>query len=996
MSQPFRLAAGGLIERGTPLTFSFNGVAYEGYGGDTLASALIANGVHLVARSFKYHRPRGIVSAGPEEPCALVRVGDGARVQPAVPATMVELHEGLVAASVNCWPGVDTDFGAVNNLISWLLPAGFYNKTFMWPARAWMAYERLIRQAAGIGVAPTQPDPDRYDKRFAHCDVLVVGGGPAGMAAALAAGSAGARVLLVDERPATGGQLHFRDERVEGMDARAWFARSAAALARMPEVRVLTRTTATGYYDHNLVTLIERVGDHLAQQPAHLPRQRLWKVFAKEVVLASGAIERPLVFTDNDRPGIMLASAAQCYVDQYGVKPGARAVLFTNNDSGYEAAAVLARSGIEIAALVDPRPQAAPGPVEFVSGTVLQGHAIIRAHGRKRVTGVAVAPVDEAAKRITGPMRTIACDLVCVSGGWDPAVHLFSHSGGKLLFDEDQQCFVPGGAAQRTHAAGAARGAFTIADCIAQGRAAGFLAAREAGFAAPGERAPLRTALAVHPVWTVPAESARAKQFIDLQNDVIATDVALAVREGYVAVEHAKRYTTTGMGVDQGKTGNIIAYGILAGLTQRTIPEVGTTTFRPPYTPVAIGALAGREIGARFDPARRTPIADWHEAAGAVFEPVGLWVRPLYYPRAGEDMHAAVARECMAVRNGVALLDASTLGKIDVQGADAMAFLNRVYANGWDSLAVGRCRYGLMLGEDGMVFDDGVTSRMGERQYFMTTTSGGADRVYAWLEDWLQCEWRDLDVYLTPVTAHWANLTLTGPQSRQVLGKMATDMDFSAAAFPHMSVRECTIAGIPARVARVSFTGEVSYEINVSARYGLALWEALIKEGAAHGITPLGTEALHVLRAEKGYIVVGHETDGTVNPIDLGLTRLVLMGKGDFLGKRGLARADNLRQGRKQLVGLLTEDRYAAVREGSQVIADADAHRIDTPPVHMIGHVTSSYMSPALGRSIALALIENGAQRLNERVQVVVRGRAVPARVSGTCFYDQQGARLNG
>ncbi len=993
MSQAFRLAAGGLIDRGAPLTFRFNGAAYEGYAGDTLASALLANGVHLIARSFKYHRPRGIVSAGPEEPCALVRVGEGARVQLAVPATMVELYEGLVAASVNCWPGVGFDFGAVNNFASALLPAGFYNKTFMWPARAWMAYERLIRQAAGIGAAPTEPDPDRYEKRFEHCDVLVVGAGPAGMAAALAAGSAGARVVLADERPAAGGQLLFRGGQVEVVDARAWVAGSAAALAKLPDVRVLTRTTATGYYDHNFVTLVERVTDHLAQPPAHVPRQRLWKVFAKQVVIAAGAIERPLAFADNDRPGVMLAGAAQCYVDQYGVKPGTRAVVFTNNDSGYEAAAALANAGIEIAALVDPRERAARAPAGV---PVLQGHAVIRAHGSRRVAAVSVAPLDAPGNKLTGPPRKIACDLVCVSGGWDPAVHLISQSGGKLLFDEAQQCFVPGAAAQHTHAAGAAQGAFTSADCIAQGRSAGLHAARAAGFAAPAERAPLRTALAVHPLWVVPSGDARAKQFVDLQNDVTAADVALAAREGYVAVEHAKRYTTAGMGVDQGKTGNIIAYGILGALTQRTIPEVGTTTFRPPYTPVAFGALAGREIAERFDPVRRTPIADWHDAAGAVFEPVGLWRRPHYYPRADEDMHAAVARECGAARTGAALLDASTLGKIDIQGADAVTFLDRVYTNGWGSLAAGRCRYGLMLGEDGMVFDDGVTSRVGERHYFMTTTSGGADRVYAWLEDWLQCEWRDLDVYLTPVTAHWANLTLTGPHSRRVLEQLPADIDFSSAAFPHMSVREGTLAGIPARVARVSFTGEVSYEINVCARYGLGLWEALMKAGAAHGITPLGTEALHVLRAEKGYIAVGHETDGTVNPFDLGLARLVSMGKGDFLGKRGLARADNVRSGRRQLVGLLTEDAWSVAREGSQVIGDLDAHRIDRPPVPMIGHVTSGYMSPQLGRSIALALIENGAQRLNERVQVVVRGQAVPARVSGTSFYDPQGARLNG
>lgn len=995
MSQPCRLASGGLVDRSVPIRFTFNGLACEGHPGDTLASALLANGVYLVARSFKYHRPRGIVSAGPEEPCALVRVGEGARVEPAVPATTVELFDGLVAASVNCWPDVGFDCGAVNDFLSAFLPAGFYNKTFMWPRRGWMAYEKLIRQAAGIGSAPGEPDPDRYDKRFEHCDVLVVGAGPAGLAAALAAGRTGARVIVCDERPAPGGQLLFRGEPVAGGEARAWVAAAAAELAGLPHVRVLARTTATGYYDHDLVTLIERVTDHLAHPPAHAPRQRLWKVFAKEVVVATGAIERPLVFADNDRPGVMLAGAAQRYVGQYGVKPGTRAVVFSNNDSGYEAAAALAGAGIEIAALVDPRAQPARAG-SFAQAALLQGHAVIATRGRRRVSGVTIAPLDATTRGLAGPARQIACDLVCVSGGWDPTVHLVSQSGGKLRFDEAQQCFVPGEPVQHTHAAGAANGAFATENCIAEGRAAGLAAAREAGFAANTEQAPGRSALALEPVWVVPAARARAKQFVDLQSDVTAADVALAVREGYVAVEHAKRYTTAGMGVDQGKTGNVIAYGILGGLTQRTIPEVGTTTFRPPYTPVAFGALAGREVGERLDPVRRTPVTDWHEAAGAVFEPVGLWRRPLYYPRTGEDMHAAVARECRAAREVVAILDASTLGKIDIQGRDSVTLLNRVYTNAWSSLAVGRCRYGLMLGEDGMVMDDGVTGRLGERHYFMTTTSGGAERVHAWLEDWLQCEWRDLEVFLTPVTAQWANLTLTGPKAREVLARLPGDIDFAAADFPHMSVREGRIAGFPARVARVSFTGEVSYEINVSARHGLELWEVLMKAGASHGIAPLGTEALHVLRAEKGYIVVGHETDGTVNPYDLGLARLVTLNKGDFLGKRGLARADHRRPGRKTLVGLLTDDAWSVPREGSQVVADADAHYIDRPPVHMIGHVTSSYMSPALGRSIALALIENGAARMGERVQAVVRGRAMGARVSATCFYDPQGKRLHG
>ena len=996
MTQPFRLAAGGAIERDKPLSFTFNGRSYQGYRGDTLASALLANGVRLVARSFKYHRPRGIVSAGPEEPAALVRVGSGARVLPCIPAPMVELYDGMQAQSINCWPSVEFDLGSITNLFSAILPAGFYYKTFMWPARAWMTYERFIRRAGGLGVTPQVPDADRYDKRFEHCDVLVVGAGPAGIAAALAAGEAGARVLLVDGRVRVGGQLAFRNEVVAGHAAGDWVIASAAALEALPDVRVLTRTTATGFYDHNLVTLVERVTDHLALPPRHLPRQRLWKVRAKQVIIAAGALERPLAFGNNDLPGVMLGSAAQRYAAQYAAKPGSHAVVFTNNDSGYEAALALADAGIDITAIVDPRDSSPAAVAMGARGIrVLPRRVVSMAHGGKQVSRVSVAP-HAPGRTLGGESREIACDLVCVAGGWDPAVHLYSQSGGRLAFDAEQQCFVPGPAARQVRAAGAANGAFLLADCLAQGRAAGLAAAKDAGFAAPVETPPHRTPLSLAPLWEVACRERGVRKFVDLQNDVTTADIALAAREGYVSVEHAKRYTTTGMGVDQGKTGNIVAYGILGELTGRTIPDVGTTTYRPPYTPVTIGALAGRENGERFDPWRRTPLTGWHVQAGAVFEPVGLWRRPMYYPAHGEYMHAAVTRECHAVRTAVGLLDASTLGKIDIQGRDAVTLLNRVYSNAWDTLAIGHCRYGLMLREDGMVFDDGVTARLSDHHYLMTTTSGGAERVLAWLEDWLQCEWRELEVYLTPVTAHWATLCVTGPQARTVVMRLDSDIDFSPGAFPHMTVREGKMMGVPARVARVSFTGELSFEVNVPARYGLAMWEMLMAAGGDFNITPLGTEALHVLRAEKGYMVVGHDTDGTVTPLDLGMDWIVSRSKRDFLGKRGLARSDNARAGRKQLVGLLADDPKLVVPEGSQIIAAADAERIAQPPVPMLGHVTSSYMSPTLGRSIAMALVADGRRRMDERVAVVARGKPVPARIADHRFYDKDGARLRG
>lgn len=989
----FRLPTGGRIDRSKPLNFTFNGKSYRGYAGDTLASALLANGVRLVGRSFKYHRPRGIVSAGPEEPNALVRIGRGGRALPNLPATMVELYEGLEAASINCWPSVEFDAGAINNALSRLLPAGFYYKTFMWPRGAWMWYEKFIRSAAGLGRTPDARDPDRYEKRFDHCDVLVVGGGPAGMAAALAAGEAGARVIVADERAELGGHLLFDAGATDGSAAGAWRRITRAKLAEMPDVRVLARTTAAGYYDHNLVTLLERISDHLPPAPGGDLRQRLWKVRARQVVIAGGANERALVFANNDLPGVMLASAAQRYASQYAVRCGRRAVVFTNNDSAYEAALALADAGVEIAALVDVRLQSGSQAVRGLS--VRAGQAVVAARGGKSVSSVEIAPID-AAGRIAGAVETVECDLLCVSGGWDPAVHLFSQSGGKLEYDAVQHCFVPGKAAQATHVAGAANGAFTREDCIEQGRAAGSAAAHAAGFGAKPFAARSSAALAVEPWWEIPAAGSQHKKFVDQQHDVTAADLALAAREGYVEVEHAKRYTTTGMGVDQGKIGNITAFGILGAATGRTVPEVGTTTFRPPYVPVTIGALAGREVGELFEPVRKTPLTDWHAAQGAVFEPVGLWRRPQFYPRAGENMDAAVARECLAVRNGVGILDASTLGKIEIRGRDALKLLNMVYTNAWDNLPVGACRYGLMLREDGMVFDDGVTARLGNSHYLMTTTSGGADGVVNWLEEWVQCEWLDWQIYVTPVTAGWATLAVTGPQARMLLQKLESDIDFAPDRFPHMHVRTGSVAGVPARVARVSFTGELSYEINVPARYGLALWELLMKEGAPFGIAPLGTEALHVLRAEKGFIVVGHDTDGTVTPHDLGMSWIVGKNKADFLGMRGLKRSDSARAGRKELVGLLANDPQTLLVEGSQILNKDEAGRVARPPVPMIGHVTSSYRSPTLKRTIAMALIESGRSRMNEEVGVFVHGKVEMARIVEPRFYDVKGERLNG
>jgi sarcosine oxidase, subunit alpha len=1013
VNEGLRTSAGGRIDRSQTLHFSFDGRPYSGYAGDTLASALLANGVHLMGRSFKYHRPRGVLAAGAEEPNALVAVRrDAARYTPNLRASQVELYQGLTAVSQNRWPSLAFDLGAVNDLLAPFIPAGFYYKTFMWPRRAWRTlYEPRIRAAAGLGRAPSLADPDRYAGRYAHCDVLVVGAGPAGVAAATAAASAGARVVLCDEQSEPGGSLLADDPRsapaIAGRPALEWLRESLATLATNPRVRLLPRTTAFGYFPHNLVGLNQRVTDHLACPDPDAPRERQWQVRAREVVLATGAIERPLVFPGNDRPGIMLAGAARTWLNRYGVLPGTRAVVVTACDAAYQAALELHAAGVFIACIAEVRAGAADRAWAQRAAAaripVLTGATVLGTSGRRRVNSIALSSLADG---VVSATQQQPCDLVLMSGGFTPSVHLHSQSRGKLCWDETLQAFVPAASAERVRSAGACRGVQALDAVLADGTAAGSAAALDAiapartavwpagaqGRPAGAARVPLASTGApagLAGALPRPAQ-ARGRAFVDWQNDVTIKDLALATREGFRSIEHVKRYTTTGMATDQGKTSNLNALGIVAHTLGRSIPEVGLTTFRMPYTPVSFGSFAGPARGELFDPVRTTPMHEWAAARGAVFEDVGLWRRARYFPRGAEDLHAAVARECLAVRAACGIFDASTLGKIEVVGRDAETFMNRLYVNSWTSLSPGRARYGVLLRDDGFVYDDGVVARLAADRFHVTTTTGGAPRVLAMMEDYLQTEWPDLSVWLTSTTEQWAVIAVQGPNARAVLAGL-TDIDLSAAALPHMSVTAGAVCGVPARLFRVSFTGELGYEVNVPADFGAAVWEAVWDAGQAHGLTPYGTETMHVLRAEKGYVIVGQDTDGTVTPHDAGLAWAIGKAKPDFVGKRSLQRPAMASPDRRQLVGLLTTDPAVVLEEGAQVMAQQGAR----PPARPLGHVTSSYYSAVLKRSIALALVGGGRARKGQTLYVAGAQGDTAVQVSAPVFYDPDGRRIH-
>lgn len=998
MSGANRIKGHGRLTPAKTVRFTFDGKALSAVEGDTLASALIANGIHLTGRSFKYHRPRGMLSAGPEEPNALMDVGrDTVRRTPNVRATVQEVFDGLQANSQNRWPSLSFDVGGLNNLASPFFAAGFYYKTFMWPKAAWKrVYEPVIRAAAGLGVAPKEPDPDHYSNHHVHCDVLVIGGGATGLAAALAAAHAGADVVLCDEQPELGGAFHHEtDAEVDGMRGWDWAQAATAELRGMDNVRVLTRTTAFGYQAQNHVGLVERVTEHLDRPDPSLPRERLWQVRAGRVVIATGAIERHMVFANNDRPGIMLASAARTFLNHFGVAVGAKVGVYTACDSAWNAAFDLKQAGVSVPAIVDVRPDPDPALVaraKELGIEVLAGHAVLDTSGKLRVKSMKVG------KANGGTARDIAIDALIMSAGWTPSVHMYSQSRGKVVWDEASERFLPGRNVQDCVSVGACNGEDDLGEAIAEAARAGHEAALAAGHKAKSAwtapEAETRTS------WTGGMKGSAAgagpdttvKAFVDFQNDVTAKDIRLAVREGMHSIEHVKRFTTNGMATDQGKTSNIHGLAIAAEMLDKPIPQVGLTTFRSPYTPVTFGAIVNHSRGPLFDPARKTPVHDWEVAHGAVFEDVGQWKRAWYYPRAGEDMHEAVNRECRTVREAAGLFDASTLGKIEVVGPDAARFLNLMYANGWDKLQPGRCKYGIMLREDGFIYDDGVVGRLAEDRFHVTTTTGGAPRVMHHMEDYLQTEFPDLKVWLTSTTEQWAVIAVQGPKAREIIAPLVEGIDLSNEAMPHMSVREGRICGVPTRLFRMSFTGEAGYEINVPADYGASVWEALWARAEPLGACAYGTETMHVLRAEKGYIIVGQDTDGTVTADDAGLNWAVAKKKPDFVGIRGMKRPDLVAPGRKQLVGLLTRDAKIVLEEGAQIVADPN----QSVPMTMIGHVTSSYWSENCGRSIAMGLVADGRALVGKTLYVPMPDRTIEVEISDTVFIDKEGVRLNG